>query len=361
MTNGTVLTNRVAPADLATEEDLDDCYRLLLGREPDSEGRATWEARLREHPTTVSELVRSFVRSQEFLRKHGLAPDQSGSARTGAEDRPLPRSWKLMRALIARSKEHAFLDRAWIGWLLRLTPPRLRRSLALRLLSLSPHYWVYQWSSRYPVEYRREAVLEHEFRRNARSREEICEKLLRKFVRPTDSVLDFGCGPGFLARAISPYAAKVVGADVSRGVVACARQLNPASNLSYVANRPSDLAAVPSGSMDLIYSFAVFQHLRREQTECFLREFVRILKPGGRGLYHTILKVPGVDQYTGESDSGKWLEKDISLRMVYLTDEEHRSLLGRLGFVNIAIEPISKLCQIDDDIGNEHLVRFEKP
>lgn len=362
MSNGTIPHRRVADAPgRATEADLEYCYRLLLGREPDDQGWATWTARLREHPLSVEELVRGFASSKEFLTRHGLAPDAAGVARAGAEDRTPPRGWKLARALIARSKQHAFLDRPWIGWLLGATPRRLRRPLALRLLSLSPHYWVYQWSSRYPVEYRRGAVLEHEFERNARSRRQICDALLRRFVRPTDAVLDFGCGPGFLARAISPHVARVVAADVSRGVIACARCLNPAPNLRYLANRASDLSAVPNASIDLAYSFAVFQHLLLEQTEGFLREFARILKPGGRALYHTILKVPGADQYTGEPDSGRWLDRDVNLRMVYLSADEIRSLLARLGFVNVSIEPISSLCDIDDDIGREHLVRFARP
>jgi cyclopropane fatty-acyl-phospholipid synthase-like methyltransferase len=229
--------------------------------------------------------------------------------------------------------------------------------LALRLLSLSPHYWVYQWTNRYPADFGRGAILRREFDRNASSRREICESILRRFLRPEMTVLDFGCGPGFLAREVSRHVTQVVASDVSHGVTACARMLNPAPNLRYVTNRPTDLAAVDDRSIDLVYSFAVFQHLLREQTVVFFREFARVLKPGGSGLFHIILKDPHHQQYGGHTGEG-WLEKEVHLRMVYLTGEEIRGLLAEAGFHDIQIRQVSSVARIRDDIGNEHLVTF---
>ena len=88
-------------------------------------------------------------------------------------------SWRLGRLLIASSKDHAFLDRGWISPVMRLTPERLRAPLALRLLSLSPHYWVYQWTNRYPPYCTRQQILAAEYERNAASRQQLCDNLLR--------------------------------------------------------------------------------------------------------------------------------------------------------------------------------------
>ncbi len=200
--------------------------------------------------------------------------------------------WRLGRLLIASSKDHAFLDRGWIPPLMRLTPRRLRAPLALRLLSLSPHYWVYQWTNRYPARCTRRQILAAEYERNAASRRQICDRLLRPLLRPEMTVLDFGCGPGFLAKAVSEHVSRVIATDVSRGVIACARQINAADNLRYVVNGLSSLQNVDASSIDFVYSFAVFQHLTKEQSMAFFREFVRVLKPGATGLCHIILKEP---------------------------------------------------------------------
>lgn len=76
-------------------------------------------------------------------------------------------------------------------------------------------------------------------------------------------------------------------------MIACARQLNPGSNVSYVRNGLSDLDAIPDAAVDLVYSFAVFQHLRKKQTLAFFREFVRLEAGGNGGLPYDSEKTGG--------------------------------------------------------------------
>lgn len=288
-------------------------------------------------------------------RKSSPAPvDPSGSAVHGQQP---TRLWKLARLLVAGSKDQAFLDRVWVPWLFGTCPRRWRPRLALHLLSFSPHYWIYQWGNKYPASLSRSEVLWHEYQRNAASRQEICDKLLKPYLRGKITVLDFGCGPGFLARQTSAHVRKVIGADVSRGVIACARQLNPGSNVSYVRNGLSDLDAIPDAAVDLVYSFAVFQHLRKKQTLAFFREFARVLKPGGMAVCHTILRKP---EDAREYDPNGWMKKRIMLRMVYYSEDEVRRLLAEAGFTDVQINNISDLTDIDDDIGSEQLATFRR-
>jgi ubiquinone/menaquinone biosynthesis C-methylase UbiE len=265
------------------------------------------------------------------------------------------RLWRLLRFVAASSKAHAFLDRFWIAWLFALCPRKRRRDLALHLLSFSPHYWVYQWTGMYPPERTWEEVLEGEFHRNAASRRELSEKLLSRFFQPHMTVLDFGCGPGFLAKETSRRVARVVASDVSRGVIACAKQLNPAPNLTYVTNGVADLRRVPDASIDLIYSFAVLQHLCKRQTRAFAGEFARVLKPGGMGLCHTILRDPS---QANEYNPKGWLQKRVMLRMVYYSESELRTMLAEAGFVDVQVRDVSTLADIHDDIGREQVVTF---
>jgi 2-polyprenyl-3-methyl-5-hydroxy-6-metoxy-1,4-benzoquinol methylase len=266
-----------------------------------------------------------------------------------------------MRLLVASSKDHAFLDRAWISWLFRFTPRRLRRPLALRLLSLSPHYWVYQWTNYYAAGLPRGEILRREYERNSASRKEICDKLLSWFLRPEMTVLDFGCGPGFLARWVSPLVAQVIATDVSRGVLACAGQINPADNLRYVRNGLSDLAGVGDCSVDFVYSFAVFQHLLKGHSLAFLREFARVLKPGGTGAIHSILKEPEAAPRYPDPGSAGWIARRVNLRMVYFSAAEMAALLAQAGLADVQIVRVDTLAAINDDIGQEHLVTFRRP
>src|SRR5688572_28755083 len=88
-----------------------------------------------------------------------------------------------------------FLNRAWVPWLLRTTPGSARRRVALEILALSPHYFLTPPSA----EKSRQEWLLAECERNRRSREELADSVLAPFLEPAATVLDYGCGPGFLA------------------------------------------------------------------------------------------------------------------------------------------------------------------
>ncbi|MCE5302904.1 MAG: class I SAM-dependent methyltransferase [Planctomycetaceae bacterium] len=281
------------------------------------------------------------------------------SLRLPANNHPASLWWRIGRFLLASSKDHAFLDRGWVSPLLRCVPRRFRAPLAMRLLSLSPHYWVYQWTNLYPKSASRREILMAEYDRNAVSRKEICDAVLLRFLNPAMTVMDFGCGPGFLAKAVSEHVAHVVASDVSRGVIACAREINGADNLEYVTNGLSDLGNVADASLDLVYSFAVFQHLTKTQSMAFFREFARVLKPGAQAVCHVILKEPGEPRADDPSQGG-WITRRVNLRMVYFTPAEMTAALQEAGLRDVNIIPVSSLGKVHDDIGKEQLMTFRR-
>ena len=201
-------------------------------------------------------------------------------------------SWRLGRLLIASSKDHAFLDRGWIA-ASDASDPRTTSCAAgpaaafsqPALLGLS-------------VDEPLSPLLHAPANPGRRIRAECgltataLRQPLAPYLRPEMTVLDFGCGPGFLAKAVSACVSRVIATDVSRGVIACAQQINAADNLRYVVNGLSDLENVDTSSIDFVYSFAVFQHLTKDQSLAFFQEFARVLKPGTTGLCHVILKEP---------------------------------------------------------------------
>ena len=95
--------------------------------------------------------------------------------------------------------------------------------------------------------------------------------------------LEIGCGPGRLMKPMSRHFGEIHGVDVSDEMVARARQnLRCIPHAHPHATSGSDLAAFADESFDLVYSYAVFQHIpSRDVVMQYLREAKRVLKTGG--------------------------------------------------------------------------------
>lgn len=270
-------------------------------------------------------------------------------------------TWQVARILLAGSPEQAFLDHAWIGQLLDVLPRSARYSVALRIVGLSPHYFIHQWTPAYPTTIKRSVVLETEAQRNRESRKQIVDGLLTPHLQPGMRVLDFGCGPGFLASQLSPLVASVVAVDISRGVIACARHLNAATNVSYLNNRFSDLRILPDSSVDLAISFAVFQHLSADQSLRFLEEFHRVLRPGGSAIVQFAVATDPGDMVSARPGGRQpFLDRyRLNFRMSAL--EEVYALLKSVGFTDVTVRPVREVADIADDVGAQHLAVFRRP
>ena len=84
-------------------------------------------------------------------------------------------------------------------------------------------------------------------------------------------------------RPISRHFGEVHGVDISDEMIRLARQRlreTPNAHPHHIPN--SDLSLFPDGKFDFVYSYAVFQHIpSAEVVFSYLRETVRVLKPGG--------------------------------------------------------------------------------
>ncbi len=95
--------------------------------------------------------------------------------------------------------------------------------------------------------------------------------------------LEIGCGPGRLLRPMSRFFDQIYGVDVSDSMVKLAREkLAGIPNAFPYAIGGSDLKMFPDRHFDFVYSYAVFQHIPSSDVVfSYLRETVRVLKPGG--------------------------------------------------------------------------------
>ncbi len=100
---------------------------------------------------------------------------------------------------------------------------------------------------------------------------------------PRARALDFGCGVGRVTRELARHFKSVVGVDVAPSMIRKARELS--ADVEYVLNERDDLSFVPSGSVDLVYSVIVLQHIGRPYVDRYLAEFVRVLSPKGLAIF----------------------------------------------------------------------------
>lgn len=101
--------------------------------------------------------------------------------------------------------------------------------------------------------------------------------------RQQRTALDFGCGVGRLTRPLASHFESAIGVDISQPMIVQAQQWHGGcQGCSFVLNTTGDLRSFEDDSVDLIYTRYVLQHLPSGKlVQAYLREFVRILRPGG--------------------------------------------------------------------------------
>lgn len=116
--------------------------------------------------------------------------------------------------------------------------------------------------------------------------------LLKAGVRPTDTVLDFGCGVGRLAVQLVPFlkGGHYIGTDIAQAILDRARQRlapqTPKSDCKITLLR-QESERFPSGdsSVDMLCAYSVFTHMEHEDAWRYLVDARRIIRPGGRFVF----------------------------------------------------------------------------
>ena len=106
---------------------------------------------------------------------------------------------------------------------------------------------------------------------------------LRRFLQPHWRVLDFGCGIGRLETYLASHCREMHGVDVSAEMLERARRrLAAVPNVRLHHIQEPALPMFPDGHFDFALAFLVFHHLAKQDAFLVLREFGRVLRPGGR-------------------------------------------------------------------------------
>lgn len=120
--------------------------------------------------------------------------------------------------------------------------------------------------------------------------------------------LDFGCGVGRLTIPLAEHFAEVVGVDIAPSMLEQAKRYSKdLDNISYVLNQAEDLASFADGSFDFVNASIVFQHMPPVLIVGYLREFARILSPGGMAAF----TLPSEPAATFRGRAYRWLPKPL--------------------------------------------------
>jgi ubiquinone/menaquinone biosynthesis C-methylase UbiE len=111
-------------------------------------------------------------------------------------------------------------------------------------------------------------------------------------IQPTDCVLDFGCGSGYMTVEMAKLAAKATGIDVNPHLASIKIPRRLAGRLEYVQTSGTGLPFADA-TFDRILASEVLPMI--PEPGPFLAEITRVLKPGGRlvvvnGLGHPLIE-----------------------------------------------------------------------
>lgn len=142
---------------------------------------------------------------------------------------------------------------------------------------------------------------------------------------PDLPVLDIGCGPGHISRFLAELGVRVVGVDISPGMVDEARRRNPDIEFREAAMQSLPCADGSVAAMVAPYSLI---HIPRDSVIGVLREFRRVLVPGGSVLlsFHIGKEV---------RHSEEWWGQPVDLDFVFFEVLEMEGYLREVGFGQI--------------------------
>jgi SAM-dependent methyltransferase len=259
--------------------------------------------------------------------------------------------------------EQNFLGARWVLAVLKNAPVAKRREYALKILSLSPHYFFDSDQPKYNGLSKKE-YFEEAFRIGREGRQRIHDEILKDRMSTQDIVIDYGCGPGFLARVLAQHVKKVYAFDISEGVLACARILNGEPNLDYLVANEKGFAVVADGGVDAVVSIAMVQHLSDDAFDIVLSNSSQKLRAGGHLIMHVHLLEDGwksEDEWKADKSVRGKIKYKYGLHCFGRTADELISKVLDHGFENIDIKPIAEMvAEQFDDICSEHLLTAAK-
>ena len=184
------------------------------------------------------------------------------------------------------------------------------------------------------------------------SRRGTSEIIRNEILRPknVDNVLDFGCGIGYHANEFSE--SSYLGIEPLQSCVDKANIMYSRSDAKFIAGDHVALRGLPNSSYDLVIAIGVLHHIDDFVFNEFVKESLRILKPGGRfTTFDPVLhdQQSLLSRWVVRRDRGQWVRAEqeyLSVISSYfekgVTSRIYTNLL-RIPYDQVAIEAIKKI------------------
>ena len=146
------------------------------------------------------------------------------------------------------------------------------------------------------------------------------------------AIADVGCGPGHVTRFLAAQNARVIGIDISAGMLAVAREHAPA--LPFAAGSMLQLPAAGGALSGIIALYSII-HLAASDRARACREFARAVRPGGWLL--AAFHVDSPDFAAGEVNHlTSWFGQAVELDGYFIEPGDVIADLQTAGFTVIA-------------------------
>jgi ubiquinone/menaquinone biosynthesis C-methylase UbiE len=111
--------------------------------------------------------------------------------------------------------------------------------------------------------------------------------ILLKYIAPGKTILEIGPGAGRWTEVLQPMAEVLIAVDISpKAIDLCRKKFASAGNVQLYLTNDSTLGFIADNSIDAVWSFDVFVHINLPETDRYLAEIRRVLKPGGCAVIH---------------------------------------------------------------------------
>jgi ubiquinone/menaquinone biosynthesis C-methylase UbiE len=118
-------------------------------------------------------------------------------------------------------------------------------------------------------------------------KDSLIREVMEKHIREGDTVVEIGPGAGRWTEALLMRATRLLAVDISaKCLELCRQRFSERPNIEYFLIKEPHLEFVAPNSVDSIWSYDVFVHINPTDTERYIGEFERILKPGGCAVIH---------------------------------------------------------------------------
>jgi ubiquinone/menaquinone biosynthesis C-methylase UbiE len=104
---------------------------------------------------------------------------------------------------------------------------------------------------------------------------------------PASTILEIGPGYGRWTYYLKDYCDRLLIVDrAAECIEACRDRFGAEPKITGFVNQAGSLAMIADESVDFVFSFDVFVHIKRDVVEEYMKEFSRVLKTGGHGFIH---------------------------------------------------------------------------